>query len=109
MQQYVENIISPYLRQKRQELKLPHGQPAVLIFDNFKAQCTELRAVKIFRFKQDRCGSSPNCTDCLQPLDVSVNKAAKEFLHKKFHEWYAKQPIAAKSQDPPSRSALEYC
>ena len=41
MRRYVENIILPYLCQKRQELKLPPGQPAVLIFDNFKAQCTE--------------------------------------------------------------------
>ena len=33
----------------------------------------------------------PNCTDRLQPLDVSVNKAAKEFLHNEFQEWYAQQ------------------
>ena len=33
----------------------------------------------------------PNCTNRLQPLDLSVNKAAKEFLCGKFHEWYAKQ------------------
>ena len=26
-----------------------------------------------------------NCTDCLQPLDLSVNKAAKEFLRKQFN------------------------
>jgi hypothetical protein len=32
-----------------------------------------------------------NCTDRLQPLDVSVNKAAKEFLRRQFHDWYAKQ------------------
>ncbi len=31
-----------------------------------------------------------NCTDRLQPLDVSLNKSAKEFL-RKFHEWYADQ------------------
>ena len=30
----------------------------------------------------------PNCTDRLQPLDVSVNKSAKEFLCKQFHTWY---------------------
>ena len=32
-----------------------------------------------------------NCTDRLQPLDISVNKAAKEFLRRQFHDWYAKQ------------------
>ena len=29
-----------------------------------------------------------NCTDKLQPLDLSVNKPAKDFLRKKFQEWY---------------------
>ena len=32
---------------------------------------------------------SPNCTDHLQPLDISVNKAAKKFLRNEFQEWYA--------------------
>ena len=32
-----------------------------------------------------------NCTDRLQPLDVSVNKAAKEFLRGQFQEWYSDQ------------------
>ena len=30
-----------------------------------------------------------NCTDRLQPLDVSVNKSVKEFLRGQFQEWYA--------------------
>jgi len=30
-----------------------------------------------------------NCTDRLQPLDVSANKSVKEFLGGKFHKWYA--------------------
>ena len=33
----------------------------------------------------------PNCTDWLQPLDVSVNKAVKENLRKSFNVWYAEQ------------------
>jgi len=32
-----------------------------------------------------------NCTDHLQPLDLTVNKPAKDFLRGKFEEWYAKQ------------------
>ena len=28
-------------------------------------------------------------TDCLQPLDVSVNKSAEDSLREKFHHWYA--------------------
>ena len=30
-----------------------------------------------------------NTTDRLQPLNVSVNKPAKDFLRGKFNEWYA--------------------
>ena len=32
-----------------------------------------------------------NCTDSLQPLDISVNKAVKEFLQNEFQGWYANQ------------------
>ena len=30
-----------------------------------------------------------NCTDKLQPMDLSVNKAEKDFLMKKFQIWYS--------------------
>ena len=32
-----------------------------------------------------------NCSDRLQQLDISVNKAAKEFLRRQFQEWYSEQ------------------
>ena len=32
-----------------------------------------------------------NCTDRLQPLDVSVNKTVKDFLQGKFQQWYSDQ------------------
>ena len=30
-----------------------------------------------------------NRTDRLQPLDVAMNKAAKECMRRQFHEWYS--------------------
>ena len=33
----------------------------------------------------------PNCTDLLQPMDLSVNKSAKSFLKNEFENWYAVQ------------------
>ena len=40
MKEYIEQIILPYVAEKRKNLKLADKYPALLIFDNFKAQCT---------------------------------------------------------------------
>ena len=62
------------------ELKMVPDQCALLIFDNFKGQCTEA----LFKLLDENNVSvvliPPNCIDRLQPSDVSMNKSAKEFL-----------------------------
>ena len=35
----------------------------------------------------------PNCTDKLQPLDLTINKPAKEYLRRKFQNWYSQQVV----------------
>ena len=86
---YIMNILLPYLQGKRKELKLLPTYRAFALFDIFKGQCTE----EIFKLLDSNDISvvmiPPNCTDRLQPLDVSVNKSVKEFLRQKFHSWYA--------------------
>ena len=47
-----------------------------------------------------------NGTDRLQPLDVSVNKATKEFLRRQFHDWYAKQICEHLKDDTPVRLSI---
>jgi len=91
MREYFEKIIFPYVEEKRSELKLGNDQPALLIFDNFKAQCTPPLLRLLDSHNINVVLIPPNCTDRLQPLDLSVNKAAKDFLRKKFREWYARQ------------------
>ena len=79
MKDYVNKILSPYVKEKRKELKLCVDYPALVLFDNFKAQCTPT-LLKILDSNNINVILIPaNCTDRLQPLDISVNKAVKDF------------------------------
>ena len=61
------------------------------IFDVFKGQRTEDIA-KLLDENNIYVVSVPsNCTDRLQPMDLSVNKSAKDFMRSKFRDWYATQ------------------
>ena len=87
--QYIKNILLPYLEGKRKELKLAPTHRALVLFDNFKGQCTEEMFKLLDSNDINVIMIPPNCTDRLQPLVVSVNKSVKEFLRQKFHSWYA--------------------
>ena len=50
----------------------------------------------------------PNCTDRLQPLDVSVNKSTKEFLHQKFHSWYA-ESVGTQLDGTKAKQPVDLC
>ena len=91
MKLYFEKIILPYVNTKREELKLCHDQPALLIFDDFKAQTTSSILKLLDSYNLNVVLLPANCTDRLQPLDLSVNKAAKDFLRSQFQNWYAKE------------------
>lgn len=41
MKSYLQKIMIPYIETKRKELGLPNNYPSLVIFDNFKAQCTD--------------------------------------------------------------------
>ena len=58
------------------------------IFDNFKGQLTD-EVLQLLKDSFTVVFVLPNCTDQLQPLDLSVNKSAKDFLKRKFWEWYS--------------------
>ena len=94
MELYIHNIILPCLSETRSKLKLPSDHPALLLFDNFKGQCTK-KLLKVFDSSNVTIVLiSAKCTDRLQPLDLSVNRVAKEFLRKAFQKWYALQVCA---------------
>ena len=88
MIEYVKLIIIPYVTEKRKELTLKSNNTALVIFDAFKGQCTQ----EMFQLLQENnimyVQVPSNCTDKCQPLDLSVNKPAKNYNKAKFQEWY---------------------
>ena len=85
---FIQKIINPYLQNKRAKLKLTDDHHALCIFDNFKGQLTDDVLQLLKQSFIDVVFVPPNCTDQLQPLDLSVNKSTKEFLRGKFQQWY---------------------
>ena len=76
---------------KRKELKLSSDQPVLAIFDVFKGQQME-SVLKLLEENNILVVSVPaNCTDRLQPMDLSVNRLVKEFMRGKFRDWYSEQ------------------
>jgi hypothetical protein len=88
MLEYIE-IIIPYV----QNIREGSGEAALVLMDNFKGQITKKVTGLLLENDIHYCLLPPNTTDKLQPLDISVNKPAKQFLRKKFDEWYAHQIV----------------
>lgn len=86
MLQYISNIVVPYVESMRE--KFDEDPAALIVMDNFKGQVTPKVNQLLEEHRIHVCLLPPNTTDRLQPLDISVNKPAKEFLRRKFQEWY---------------------
>lgn len=86
MVQYIEEIIVPYVEQQRE---MVGDKPALAIMDNFKGQVTTKINNLLEANNIHVCLLPPNTTDVLQPMDISVNKPAKDYLKRKFEEWYS--------------------
>ena len=72
-------IIVPYVARVHLEKQIP-DQKALLIMDNFKAHRTEY----VLQPLEDNGVLVVFTSNRLQPLDLSINKAAKDFLWDKF-------------------------
>jgi len=89
--EYLRLIIIPYVEKTRSELKLDSSYPALVIFDVFKGQCTTA-VLQMLKDHHILYVTIPNnCTDRLQPLDMSVNKAVKQFMRSEFQDWYGRE------------------
>ena len=90
---YVNNIILPFIRKIKRTQNLPKDQKSLCIFDMFRAQMGE-DFLDLLAEKNIKVVFVPACcTDRLQPLDVSVQKAVKKHLRKSFEEWYSNQIV----------------
>ena len=79
MLEYIEHIIVPY--ETTRDL-LHDVKPSLAIIDNFKGQITAVNAL-LYSRNIHVCLLPPNTTD-LQPMNVSINKPAKDFLKQEF-------------------------
>jgi hypothetical protein len=91
MQSFIGKILIPYIKKMREELNLAIDHRALVIYDTFRGQCTPAILQLLEENHVDIVFVPPYCTDRLQPLDVSVNKAAKNFMRDQFQRWYADQ------------------
>ena len=90
MIQYVTEIIIPYGRCTRGAFE--DDIPALVIMDNFKGHITTSVTDLLETNNIHVCLLPANTTDLLQPMDISVNKPAKDFVKRCFEDWYSKQP-----------------
>ena len=88
---YIKEIIIPYVDRQRELLE--EEKPALVIMDNFKGQITSAVNALLEKNNIHVCLLPPNTTDRLQPLDVSVNKPAKDILKQQFEDWYTAEII----------------
>ena len=78
MIEYIEEVIVPYVESVRQELQVSQ-QAAMAIFHNFKGQITKKVLDELEQNNIQSVLIPANCTDRLQPMDLSVNKSIKTF------------------------------
>ena len=76
--EYVEHITALYIQKVRKSFQ--PNTSALVIMDNFKGQITESVSSLLDQYNIHVCLLPPNTTDCLQPMDISINKPAKDQL-----------------------------
>ena len=92
MIQYVEGITIPYV--KFASASFSYDTPVLIIIGNFKGRITSTMTELLESNNIHVCLLPPNMTDQLQPMDLSVNKPAKEFLNCCFEGLYTEQVTA---------------
>ena len=75
--QFISNIVVPYAAGVGAQMELSHNHPAIVIYDAFRGHDGEELQTLLSENHLVSVRVPNNCTDRLQPLDLSVNKAIK--------------------------------
>ena len=86
MSEYIDNISFNYLTIVRQVTGVGPEQAALAIFDHFTGQMMDNEFSCLTKHKVHSVLIPASCMDRLQPMDVSINRAAKAFLDIKFQD-----------------------
>lgn len=96
MMRYLDTIMIPFIVEQRKKLLLISSHR---IFDGFKGQNTPEFLARLEEKNISCVRIPPNCTDKLQPLDISINKSMKNELRKQFQMYYASEVQRQLSND----------
>ena len=77
MKRYIEKIIVPFITKQREALHLDKSHPALALFNGFRGQTTAEKELLLQEYHIVSVQIPVNCTDKLQPMDISVNKPMK--------------------------------
>ena len=85
----IDEIINPHIVKKPKELGLTSTQMALVIWDVFRGQMTDSVKEKLASLSIELVSVPANMTHFFQPLDLTVNGAAKKFAKKEFVTYYS--------------------
>ena len=91
MMRYAHKILLPFIKKKKESMGLEEDHLCLTIFDVFRGQQTPAFRELLEKNNIDHVNVPANCTDKLQPLDLSVNKPLKDEMKKRFQAWYAEE------------------
>ena len=88
---FIEQVMNPYVTDKRKELGLRADQKALLTWDVFRGQTTDHVAQILDSLNIKVVKVPANMTHFSQPLDLLINGSAKNFMRKRFVTWNAEE------------------
>ena len=88
---HFKEMIFPYLEDTKPSKSYPLEQYTLIIMDSFKGQDNDTMKKLCAENNCDVVIVPHNLTNKIQPLDLSVNKAAKSFIQNKYKDWFADQ------------------